>query len=234
VNFDYIGSFFSNLQKNISMKVFYIKDSFTASKYIKDYKKNIDNLNKEYIRLAIENHMIKAENEKLKRLLKLSEQNKIKKFIKSYANVIGANEDGFVYNYLIDKGEKDNIKVGDGVVAKEGVVGVVNKVFFDTSVVLLLTDAKCKISVRIERNKKAGILAGKGYNLCELEYISKEEDVINGDILLTSGLSMSFPEGLPVGKIISIDKKTEKLTMEIKVKPFVNVSSVQEIYIVSK
>ncbi len=234
IAFDSLSSFFSNLQKNISNNIFYIRDSYTASRYIKDSGKFVKNLKEKYIYLVNENNVLKAENEKLKRLLKIVDNNKVKKFTKCYANVIGANEDGFIFNYLIDRGQKDGLEIGDGVVSQEGVTGVVQKVFSDTSLVLLLTDAKCKISVRIERNKKAGILTGKGYNLCELEYISKEEDVAVGDILITSGLSSSFPEGLPAGKIISVDKKTDKLTLDIKVKPYVNVSQIQEVYVVNK
>lgn len=233
VSFDFIGSFFSGVQKNISENLFYIRDSLTVSRYIKDSNKIINDLNQRYSNLVIEYQILKSENEKLKRLLKLANDNKAKKNIKCYANVIGACEDGFIYNYLIDKGQKDGLEVGDGVVSKDGVAGVIQKVFFNTSVVLLLIDVKCKISVRIERNKKTGILIGKGYNLCELEYISKEEDVVVGDVVVTSGLSSSFPEGLRVGKIISIDKKTDKLTLDIKVKPFVNVTEIQEVYIVS-
>lgn len=234
VSFNFFSSFFFNLQKNISQSVFYIRDSLTASKYIKDSNKFVNDLNEKYVYLVNENQILKAENEKLKRLLKITNENKTKNFTKCYANIIGANEDGFIFNYLIDRGQKDNLEVGDGVVSKDGVTGVIQKVFSDTSLVLLLTDVKCRISVRIERNNKAGILTGRGYNLCELEYISKEEDVVVGDILITSGLSASFPEGLPVGRIISADKKTDKLTMDIKVKPFVNVSQIQEVYVVSK
>lgn len=234
VGFDFFNSFFLRLQNNISQKFFYIRDSFTAFKYIRDSNKFVNDLNKKYMYLVNENKILKAENDKLKKLLKITDGNKIKKFIKCYANVIGANEDGFIFNYLIDRGQKDNLEIGDGVVANDGVVGVIQKVFSDTSVVLLLIDVKSRISVRIERNKKAGILTGKGYNLCELEYISKEEDVVAGDILITSGLSTSFPEGLPVGRIISADKKTDKLTMDIKVKPFVNVSQIQVVYVVGK
>ena len=231
---DFLSSFFSNLQKNISKNVFFVRDSLTASKYIKDSNKIVNDLSKKYTYVVNENFILKAENEKLKRTLKIIDDNKVKKFTKCYANIIGANEDGFIFNYLIDKGQKDGLEIGDGVVSQEGVTGIVQKVFSDTSLVLLLTDAKCKISVRIERNKKVGILTGKGYNLCELEYISKEEDVAAGDVLITSGLSASFPEGLPVGKIISVDKKTDKLTMDIKVKPYINVSQIQEVYIVNK
>ncbi|MCX8094110.1 MAG: rod shape-determining protein MreC [Candidatus Goldbacteria bacterium] len=233
IKYNFLSSIFSSLQKSISEKIFYIKDSLTASNYIKDTGKLVNDLKKRYIFLVNENQILKAENEKLKRLLKLTDDNKSKKFIKCYANVIGANEDGFIFSYLIDRGEKDNIKVGDGVVSKDGVVGVIQKVFPDTSVVLLLTDVKCRISVRIERNRKTGVLTGAGYNLCELEYIPKEEDVIIGDLLITSGLSSSFPAGLSVGRIISAEKKTDKLTMDIKVRPLVNVADIQEVYIVS-
>jgi rod shape-determining protein MreC len=232
--FDFLSSFISDLQKNVSKSVFYVRDSFTVPGYVKDSNKFIKEINEKYAYLVNENQILKAENDRLKRLLKLTDNNKVKKFTKCYANVIGANENGFIFNYLIDKGQKDGLEIGDGVVSDEGVTGVVQKVFPETSLVLLLTDVKCRIPVRVERNKKAGILIGKGYNLCELEYISKEEDISVGDVLVTSGLSASFPEGLLVGKIISADKKAEKLTMDILVKPFVNVSRIQEVFVVSK
>jgi rod shape-determining protein MreC len=100
--------------------------------------------------------------------------------------------------------------------------------------VQLLIDADSRISVRVERSKVVGILIGKGYNLCELDYVPKEEDIIEGDVLVTSGLGKSFPEGIRVGKVIKVDKKTDGLSMTVKVKPYVSVFNIQEVMVVSK
>jgi rod shape-determining protein MreC len=70
--------------------------------------------------------------------------------------------------------------------------------------------------------------------LCELLYVAKEEDFIIGDVLVASGLGKSFPEGVKIGTVVQVNNKTDGLSMEIKVKPFVDVFKVQEVIVVGK
>ncbi len=233
INLKKITNFFSVIHKKTTAYIFYITDTFASFKYVYLTKKSINDLNRRVLFLETENKLLKTENEKLQQLLKIKEEIKIKK-IKCYARVIGANNDGFVYYYLIDKGRKDGIEEGDGVIADGFVLGRIVNVYDGTAKIQLLTDVKSSISIKNERSKVTGILSGNGYNECIINYVPKEEDIKEGDIIVTSNLSKSFPEGIKVGIIKEVDKKAEGLSMNIKVKPFVNIFSVDLVAIISK
>lgn len=221
------------IHKKVTYFTFYTLDSFSSLKHLYLNKNSISNLNKRVLLLEAENQQLKAENKKLSNILKLKENIKLKN-IKCYASVIGANNDGFIHYYLIDKGEKDGVEVGDGVIADGYVLGRIINIYDTVSKVQLLTDEKSSISVKNERTNVVGILSGKGYNQCLINYVPKEEDMAVGDIIVTSSLGKSFPEGIKVGIITEVNRKVDTLSMLIKMKPFVNVFTISEVAIISK
>jgi rod shape-determining protein MreC len=229
-----ISSVFSKTQEALAKNVYYIKDTLKSIKYVSSAKTGIQALSEKNIYLDLQNQSLIAENERLKKSLQMKTGNTFRQYTKCFGSVIDANDDGFIQYYLIDKGAGDGVARGDGVVAQDGVLGRIYFIMPDASRVQLLIDADSRISVRVERSKVVGILIGKGYNLCELDYVPKEEDIIEGDVLVTSGLGKSFPEGIRVGKVIKVDKKTDGLSMTVKVKPYVSVFNIQEVMVVSK
>jgi rod shape-determining protein MreC len=100
--------------------------------------------------------------------------------------------------------------------------------------VQLLTDVKSSISARVERSGVAGILIGAGNNICELKYVPKEEDVQLGDVILTSELGASFPAGIKIGEVTAVDKKSNNLSLVVRIKPYVNTNTVREVLVVRK
>ena len=234
VNFNFLASGFSKLQDGIAKDVYYVSDTFKSIKYVSAARQGINMLSERNMELGLENQSLSAENERLKKLLQLKAGNNFKHSTKCYASVIGTGGDGFVEYYLLDRGASSGVSEGDGVVAGDGVLGRVVTVMPESSRVQLLTDAKSSISVRVGRNGVVGILTGRGLNACELDYIPKGKDIAAGDELVTSGLGRSFPEGVKVGKVLSIDMKSGGLSMSVKVRPYVDVFSIQEVMIVSR
>jgi rod shape-determining protein MreC len=234
INFNFLASGLSKLQNGIVKYVYYAGDTFKSIKYVSSARKGINELSERNIVLGLENQSLRTENERLKKMLQIKTENSFKRSTKCYASVIGASEDGFVEYYLIDKGSSSGVLEGDGVVAEAGVLGRVITVMPESSRVQLLTDAKSSISARVDRNRIVGILTGKGLNACELNYVPKEHDVIEGDVLVTSGLGRSFPEGVKIGRVLSVDKKAGGLSMIVKVQPYVDVFNIQEVVIVGR
>ena len=230
----FLSSFAGSVQKKASAFIFYTGDTFSSFKYITSAKKGVKVLSEKNMQLESENQVLKAENEKLKRTVTLKSIRDFKSSVICYASVIGANDDGFIYYYTLDHGSDDGISEGDGVVTYEGVVGRVYKVSGSTCMVQLLTDLKSAVSVRDERSRVTGILSGESYNRCSMNYIPKEEDIKEGDTVVASGLGKSFPEGLKIGTITEVNKKVDSLSMIVKVKPAVNMMTVEEVLVVRK
>jgi rod shape-determining protein MreC len=107
---------------------------------------------------------------------------------------------------IIDKGSQHGIAAGQAVVDDIGVIGQVTRVFPLTSEVLLLTDKDQAIPVAVQRNGLRAVLAGAGAGMMELRFLAANAEVQVGDILVTSGLDGVYLPGLPVAKVVKIDR----------------------------
>ncbi len=121
----------------------------------------------------------------------------------------------------IDRGTKDGVRLGDGVVSEDGVVGVVLVAGRSTSDVLLLTDPSSAIDVVVQKTRARGIVRGRGdadRYAAVVEDFDRLRDVSPGDVIVTSGIAARFPAGVLVGTIVDVKAKDD-LTLEALVRP---------------
>jgi len=108
------------------------------------------------------------------------------------------------HNFItLNKGWRDGIKADMGVIANGQVVGLVTNVSENFSTVISLLNSKWKISAKIKRNDYFGSLSwdGKDYRRVQLNEMPYHVPVQNGDTVVTTGYSSSFPEGMIIGTI---------------------------------
>lgn len=171
--------------------------------------------------------MLKAENDKLRALLKTNLRDDSKKQV---AEIISVASHPFAHNVVIDKGSSDDVFVGQPVLDDLGVVGQITSVGNTTSRIILLTDQTHAIPIRVLRNDIRGILSGTG-NLGKMELINlpHNTDVKVGDKLITSGLGGVFPDGYPVAEIIAISPDVSKPFMKVVAKPVAQVDRLKHV-----
>ncbi|KMZ12773.1 Rod shape-determining protein MreC [Candidatus Burkholderia humilis] len=118
--------------------------------------------------------------------------------------------DPFTQKVVIGKGAQQNIQDGAPVVTEDGVIGQVTRVFPLQSEVTLLTDKDQAVSVEISRTGLRSVIYGtpKGDTL-DLRFVPISADVQAGDMLVTSGLDGVYPPGLPVAKVLRVDKQAD-------------------------
>ena len=107
-------------------------------------------------------------------------------------------------NYLtINRGEEDGVYEGMGVRNEEGTVGIVATVGKHYSVVLPLINIETRLSCRFLKNDYIGTLQwdGRDTRFADLADVATHLEVNIGDTIVTSGLSTSFPAGVPVGVV---------------------------------
>ena len=107
-------------------------------------------------------------------------------------------------NYLtINCGEEDSVYEGMGVRNEEGAVGIVATVGKHYAVVLPLINIETHLSCRFLKNDYIGTLQwdGRDTRFAELADVATHLEVNVGDTIVTSGLSTSFPAGVPVGVV---------------------------------
>jgi rod shape-determining protein MreC len=138
------------------------------------------------------------------------------------------------HNYLtLNRGEKDSIKPGMGVVTRDGVIGVVRGVSHHFSTVMSLLNKELRISSKLKESEFFGPLSwtGEDYRFAYLREIPLHADVEKGDTVVTSGYSNIFPEGISVGYVEEYDEKGGRF-YEMKVRLSVDFKRVSEVYII--
>lgn len=139
-------------------------------------------------------------------------------------------------NYItLDKGALDGIKIDMGVVSDEGVVGIVKNVSPKFSVVIPILNPKIEISCKFKRNNYSGSLLWNGvdYRYANLTDIARHVELSLGDTLITSGLTSTFPEGIPVGSVEDFKIKESDAYYRIKVKLAVNFRTLSYVKVIN-
>lgn len=111
-------------------------------------------------------------------------------------------------NYIIiDKGSEQGVEEDMGVFAPQGVVGVVQRVSKNYSVVLPIINPEQVISAKIKGGNQLGSIKwdGKSPMKAKLYEIPNHVNVVAGDTIVTSGFSAIFPDGMMIGVV---DKAT--------------------------
>ena len=166
------------------------------------YKKNEIELNKlKEKKLSID--FLILENNKLRELINETIQSE-----DVYAKVLVDKDSPYLKSIVLNKGSKDNVKIGMAIVDKIYLVGKIIEVNYTNSRALLLSDLNSKIPVLLEPIDIHAVLSGTGKNHGVIEYTKDEyKQKINGNemIVYTSGYGGLFKPGLPVGKIITND-----------------------------
>jgi rod shape-determining protein MreC len=175
----------------------------------------------------------RAENERLRRLLSLAESGPRRAYLG--ARVIGVRLAPAGQQLItIDKGSDDGVARAMPVVVADGVVGRVYATAGRSAEVLLAIDRNSSIAVRVERTRARANVRGLGRpDQCRLDYALRSEDVIEGDLLVTSGTDATFPPGLPVGRATRLQRAAHGLFQEGWVVPAVDPTRLEEVLVVT-
>jgi rod shape-determining protein MreC len=148
-----------------------------------------------------------AENAHLRALLQLSQRSTTESLP---TEIQYDTRDPFTQKVVIGRGAQQGIQDGSPVVNEDGVIGQVTRVFPLQAEVTLLTDKDQAVPVQIVRTGLRSVIYGtpKGDTL-DLRFVPISADVQTGDELVTSGLDGVYPPGLPVAKVVRVDKQAD-------------------------
>lgn len=170
------------------------------------------------------------ENQRLRELLSLRENEK--KYVAA-ARVISRGLDRWSNTIVIDKGKINGISKDMAVVTPRGLVGKVSLVTDNYAYVLLVTDINFSAAIRIQETRKEAILSGNEKN-CILKYITQEDAVKEGEVVSTSGLDDLFPKDVVVGYISKVFRKGDSIFQNIEVRPFQDMTSLDEVAVIRR
>ena len=170
-----------------------------------------------------------AENQHLRALLNLS-RNVATQSIP--ADVQYGMRDPFTQKVVIGRGSQQGVQNGSPVVSEDGMIGQVTRVFPMQSEVTLLTDKDQAVPVEIVRTGLRSVVYGTaaGHTL-ELRFVPISADVVAGDELVTSRLDGVYPEGLPVAKVVRVDKQADTAFARVVCVPVAAVSGARDVLV---
>lgn len=159
----------------------------------------------------------KFEGEK-KELYDLLEFKKVNsnKFIT--AKIILKTSDALANKFIVNKGEKDGVKLNSVVISPKGLIGFISYLSNDYSIIHTIANVNVRVSVISKRTGAIGILSWDGEKF-KIYNVNKSSDVREGDVFETSLYSSQFPAGIPVAIVTYSSKDTELLFYDITCKP---------------
>ncbi|TWG85294.1 rod shape-determining protein MreC [Cupriavidus gilardii J11] len=179
---------------------------------------------------ALRQAQLEAENRQLRKLLELKEQSATPVVA---AEVLYDARDPYTHRIVIDRGSHHDVRAGYPVIDERGVVGQVTRVSPFQSEVTLLTDKEQAIPVQVVRNGLRSIaFGGAKAGMLDLRFMAASADLQQGDLLVTSGLDGVYPPGLPVARIVQIERKADTAFSRVYCEPVAGVRSHRQLLVV--
>ncbi len=199
-----------------------VYDYFRELKEVYKDNQTLREENKKLLDLYDKTRVLEVENKLLSNLLNYVAPPEAKYIT---ARVIAEEGDAFSHSLIAYTGD-GNVEKGQVALSERGVIGRVDQVGQMYSKIILITDINSKIPVMVERTRVRGILSGDNTPQPKMVFIPLDAELNVGDRIVTSGVAGVFPSGLPVGKIVSVEKNN------VKVKPFNNLDRLEYVRIV--
>lgn len=128
-------------------------------------------------------------------------------FTTQLVQVIYAERDVFRRKVLINKGADADVKLGQVVMDDVGIIGQITRVYPWLSEVTLITEKDQAVPAQVLRNGLRTIVFGAGdISQLSLRYMPASADIQIGDVLVTSGIDGTYPPGIPVARVIKIER----------------------------
>ncbi len=173
---------------------------------------------------------VESENDYLKTLLNSANRIKSKTVIAELLNVAS---EPFVNQAVLDKGSRDGVYKGQPILDASGVMGQIIQVGLLTSRMLFINDPQSGIAVENTRNGIRSVAVGDSdSDKLRLRYVPKTVDVKVGDIFVTSGLGDRYPEGYPVGKVVSVINDPADQFTTIYLQPSAHLNSSRQVLLI--
>ncbi len=219
----FLGTAFSPL-RNSAFSVF-------SGLWITPKGSTLEEENQNLRKQLVDINVLRQENAALKDQFKTTNPSSLKLLP---ARIVGISGE----NLTLDKGINDGIVGGEAVIFKDNLIGKIDKISNNFSILVLLTGTDSSFTVRDLSSNAQGVLTGQGNEAMILDKVLLSENLKVSDIIVTAGdlneKGTGYPPDLIVGRINSIDKKESSLFQRAKVQSFLNFQKLSIVFIVSE
>lgn len=166
-------------------------------------------------------------NEELKGLLALKDSTNLPVISATIVSKSLSRAQGTI---TLNAGRNENVKVGMPVITDKGLVGIIYSISDNYSIARTLNNLDLKLTVKSERTRENGIMKWTGDELVIIN-VPKTYDIKKGDRIVTSEISSIVPFPIPVGIAAGSVDVEKGLFNEIKVVPYVDLESVENVFV---
>ena len=149
------------------------------------------------------------------------------------AELLSVNLVPYEHVVVVNKGSRFGVHDKQPVLDANGIVGQVIRALPLSSETMLITDPNHAIPVQANRNGLRTIAIGSGQlDRLNLPFLPNNADILPGDLLVTSGLGGTFPQGYPVGVVDNFTAQPNKPFANIYATPSAKLDRIRELLIV--
>ena len=190
--------------------------------------------------LELENAILKIKLQQLQ--ADLRSQKRLHSFVQSTrsfadriapADILNVNLERHSQRLVLNKGQNDNVYLGQPVVDQFGIIGQITELAVSHSIVTLITDASQSTPILVKRNGLRALVYGTGdIELLEIKYLGAQADIKVGDQLISSGIGYRFPPGYPVAVVDKIINNPNESFLKIDAKPVAQLSHGEQLLLI--
>ena len=206
--------------------------------------RNYDKLQREYETLEMTNEELslklsgveetEQENARLKVLL--DAQDAYEALDPIYAKVIARDPGQWFDTFTINRGTTHGVTEGMSVVTGAGLVGYVYEAGLTYAKVLTIIDTRSAVAVLVQRTRDNGVMRGEVTEAsdsaeCYTYYLPNVNNILPGDVIVTSGTDSLYPKGLTIGEVIAVSQETSSDGSYVIVSPYVDFRHVEDVLV---
>ena len=203
---------------------------------VESLRKENEDLRKENAQLTEDLRQAKTDSEENQRLRDLNGLRQQRRdFTFEAAHVIERSTSNWSRTLTLNKGTSLGVEKGDCVVDQYGyLVGVITDAGLNWSTVTTILDTDSQLGALVFRTGEAmGDLALMNQGKLKLSYLEGESSLINGDMIVTSGLGGYYPSGLVIGSVEEIKTDDNGLTRYATILPKTDITQLVEVFVIT-
>ncbi len=149
------------------------------------------------------------------------------------ADVIAVEATGITRAIIINRGTRDGIAKGMPVATDLGLVGRIIQVSANAAQVQLINDENSAVSSRLQTTRAQGSIIGQASGVLRLTMVDLDEEIRQGDLVITSGLGGNFPADIVVGQVTSVRQFEFELFQEAEARSLIDFDRLEVVLVIT-
>ena len=214
----------------------------------RDLQERVDTLQRANESLVQENFRLReyqAENEELRRQLNYRQENPTLGLLGAdvveqgcsvfpCGDVVGQDVNPYLRFLIINIGTRDGVAVGMPVVTGgSAMVGRIARTSPNLSYVQLINDPASRVSAMLQQSRITGILEGSDEGVLTLTNILPDEQVEEGETVISSSIGGLLPRGLILGQVESVSYLESDLFQQASVRAAVDFRRLEMVLVIT-